>query len=81
MNEFNLMEWFRKHQNIILLVTVAGFVVSTFVGFGLYVGFGASSVDAVVEVNGEEVPYRQYQTIYNHYFLMGYWRCVIGRQF
>lgn len=23
----------------------------------------------------------QYQTIYNHYFLMGYWRCVIGRQF
>jgi hypothetical protein len=65
MQNFNLMHWFRKHQNIILLATVGGFIISTFVGFGLYVGFGSSASDAVLEVNGQSVPYHEYQMLYN----------------
>src|SRR3989344_7351736 len=60
-----LMDWLRKHKNIILIIVIAGFVISTFVGFGLYIRWGSSPVDAVAEVNDEKVPYRRHISLYN----------------
>lgn len=59
------MNWLRKHKNAILIATVGGFIVSTFVGFGLYVGFGGGALRSVAEVNAEKIPYSRYVTLYN----------------
>ena len=59
------MNWLRKHKNTILLVIMGGFLVSTFVGFGLYLHSGGNLTDAVAEVNGNKIPYRHYTTLYN----------------
>lgn len=64
MNEFNLMNWLRKHNRTILIVTISGFIISTFVGFGLYARSGNSLADAVAEVNGEKIPYKLYNQLY-----------------
>lgn len=60
-----MMDWLRKHKNVILITTVSGFIISTFVGFGLYMTSGVSNVDTVAEVNEEKIPYRYYTTLYN----------------
>ena len=60
-----LMDWLRKHKNTILIIVIAGFVVSTFVGFGLYIRSGSSTMDAVAEVNDEKIPYRRFLTLYS----------------
>jgi len=59
------MNWLRKHKNIILIATIAGFVTSTFVGFGLYMVFGSAGGGIVLEVNAEKIPYSRYTTLYN----------------
>ena len=59
------MDWLRKHKNVILIIVIAGFVVSMFVGFGLYLTSGAAHLDTVAEVNDEEIPYRNFTTFYN----------------
>lgn len=40
-------------------------MVSTFVGFGLYIRQGSSSTSTVAEVNEEKVPYRLFLNLYN----------------
>lgn len=60
-----MMDWLRKYKNTILIATVGGFIASTFVGFGLYLRQGGGLGDAVAEVNGEDIPYRQYLSLYN----------------
>lgn len=60
-----LMHWLRKYQNTILIGVVAAFLISMFVGFGLYMRSGPTRADSVVEVNDEKVPYRQYTAFYN----------------
>jgi len=59
------MNWLRKHKNVILIGTVSGFIISTFVGFGLYMGFGPTGSGFVLEVNTEKIPYSRYTTLYN----------------
>lgn len=58
------MNWLRKHKNAILITVIAGFVISTFVGFGLYIRTGVTSMDTVAEVNNEKIPYRRYAALY-----------------
>ena len=60
-----LMNWLRKYKNTILIVLVSGFVLSTFVGFGLYMTSGGGLSEAVAEVNGEKIPYKSYTALYN----------------
>lgn len=64
MENFNLMDWLRKQKNRILLVVVAGFVISTFVGFGLYIGQGGGK-NTVAEVNDDKIPYSHFTSLYN----------------
>jgi peptidyl-prolyl cis-trans isomerase D len=59
------VDWLRKHKNIILIIVIAGFIISTFVGFGLYIRSGAASVETVAEVNDEKIPYRRFIGLYN----------------
>lgn len=60
-----IMDWLRKHKNVILIIVIAGFVFSMFVGFGLYIGTGAANLDTVAEVNDEKIPYSNFTTFYN----------------
>ncbi len=60
-----IMDWLRKYKNVILVTTVAVFVVSSFVGLGQYFVTGRTASDAVAEVNDEKIPYRRYLTLYN----------------
>ena len=46
-------------------MVIAGFIISTFVGFGLYEWSGASRFDTVAEVNGEKIPNRRFQAQFN----------------
>lgn len=60
-----MMDFLRKHMRIIFSITIAGFLAGAFVGFGGYF-FGKKSFgDAVAEVNGRNIPYRQYAALYN----------------
>jgi peptidyl-prolyl cis-trans isomerase D len=61
-----MMKWLRKHRHTIFLVTVGGFVVGSFMGFGSYF-FSRSPYDAAIEVNGEPVSYKRYQTRLRQY--------------
>ena len=65
------MNWLRKHQRKILGMVIAGFVVSTFVGFGLYLRSGASHFDTAAEINNEKISYQHFTTLYNQ---------VVGRK-
>lgn len=62
---FNIMEWLRKYKNTVLIGVVGAFVVSMFVGFGLYLRSGSAIAETVLEVNGDKIPYRQYSALYN----------------
>lgn len=60
------MKWLRKHRYTIFLVTVGGFLVGSFMGFGSYF-FTQSPYDAVMVVNGEKIPYKRYQNRFQQY--------------
>ena len=55
-----MMNWLRKHMRIIFGITIVGFLGGAFVGFGGYFFADKTTADAVVEVNGTKIPYRQY---------------------
>ncbi len=60
------MNWLRKHKTAIFITVVSGFIISTFVGFGLYVGTGSSAASGtVLVVNDEKIPYAKYVSLYN----------------
>ena len=65
-----LMNWLRKHQRKILAFVMAGFLISTFVGFGLYITSGKSHFDTVAEVNSEKIPYQRFNALYNQAVMM-----------
>ena len=44
---------------------IGSFVVSMFVGFGLYIRSGASHFDTAAEINDEKISYQHFSTIYN----------------
>lgn len=44
---------------------MAGFLISTFVGFGLYITSGKTHFDTVAEVNDEKIPYQRFNALYN----------------
>ncbi|MCX5781630.1 MAG: SurA N-terminal domain-containing protein [Elusimicrobia bacterium] len=60
-----MMHFFRKHRETIFIITIAGFLAGIFVGFGSYFFIGKTPSDAVVEVNGKDVPYRRYTNLLN----------------
>ena len=64
------MNWLRKHQKKILAFVMAGFLISTFVGFGLYISSGKSHFDAVAEVNKEKISYQRFNSLYNQVVAM-----------
>jgi len=55
-----------KHKVKIFLITIIGFFAGTFVGFGSYLFSDRSSIDTVAVVNGTEIPYRIYYSLYNN---------------
>ncbi len=61
-----MMKWLRKHRYTIFLITVGGFLVGSFMGFGSYF-FTQSPYDAALVVNGEKVSYKRYQTRLRQY--------------
>jgi hypothetical protein len=61
-----LMNWLRKHRYSIFLITVVGFLVGSFMGFGSYF-FTTSPYDAVIVVNGHKISYKRYQSRYRQY--------------
>src|SRR5205823_14673 len=61
----HMMDLLRKYKNAILIFVVGGFIISTFVGFGLYLRQGGGFSDSVADVNGEGIPYRYYTSLYN----------------
>ncbi|MBI4397052.1 MAG: SurA N-terminal domain-containing protein [Elusimicrobia bacterium] len=61
-----MMKWLRKHRYKIFLVTIVGFLVGSFVGFGSYF-FSRSPYDAAIVVNGDKVPYKRYQSRLRQY--------------
>jgi len=54
-----MISFFSKHRRIVFIVTVAIFLVGVFVGLGAYV-FTSSAADAVAEVGGQKIPYKQF---------------------
>ncbi|HRY28502.1 MAG TPA: SurA N-terminal domain-containing protein [Elusimicrobiota bacterium] len=61
-----MMKWLRKHRYTIFLITVGGFLVGSFMGFGSYF-FTQSPYDAAIVVNGDKIPYKRYVTRYHQY--------------
>ncbi|OGS19323.1 MAG: hypothetical protein A2219_07645 [Elusimicrobia bacterium RIFOXYA2_FULL_50_26] len=60
-----MTEFLRKHMRTIFIITIVGFMAGAFVGFGSYF-FGKKSVtDAVAEINGKKISYRDYTMMYN----------------
>lgn len=57
------MDFLRKHMRIIFFITIVFFLGSALIGFGGYLFGSKSSMDAVVEINGEEVPYRRFSNM------------------
>ena len=54
-----MISFFSEHRRIVFIVTVAIFLVGVFVGLGAYV-FTSSAADAVAEVCGQKIPYKQF---------------------
>lgn len=61
-----MMKWLRKHRYTIFLVTIGGFVIGSFMGFGSYF-FSQSPYDAALTVNGEKISYKRYQARFRQY--------------
>jgi peptidyl-prolyl cis-trans isomerase D len=61
-----LMKWLRKHRYTIFLITVGGFILGSFMGFGSYF-FTISPYDAALEVNGQDISYKRYTARYRLY--------------
>src|SRR4051794_3366509 len=61
-----MMKWLHKHRYTIFLVTIGGFLIGSFMGFGSYF-FSQSPYDAAITVNGKKISYKQYQTRYRQY--------------
>lgn len=57
------MDFLRKHMRTIFFITIVFFLGSALIGFGGYLFGSKNSMDAVVEVNGEKVPYRRFATM------------------
>jgi len=60
-----MMNFLRKNMRMIFLITIIGFLGGAFIGFGGYFFSNKTSADAVVEVNGAKIPYRQYSNTLN----------------
>ncbi len=60
-----MMNWLRKHMRLIFGITIVGFLGGAFIGFGGYFFSSKTPADAVVEVNGAKIPYRQYANYLN----------------
>jgi len=60
-----MMNFLRKHMQTIFLITIIGFLGGAFVGFGGYFFANKTTADAVVEVNGEQIPYKVYSNYLN----------------
>jgi peptidyl-prolyl cis-trans isomerase D len=54
------MNWLRKHRYKIFIVTVGGFLIGTFMGFGNYL-FTKSPYDAAIVVNGRDISQKRYK--------------------
>ena len=62
-----MMEFFRKHKVTIILIILVGFFGGTFItGFGISTFGKASSFDAVAIVNGKQIPYKYFYSLYNN---------------
>ncbi|MBU2442405.1 MAG: SurA N-terminal domain-containing protein [Elusimicrobia bacterium] len=59
------MDWLRKNMRTIFVITIAGFVAGVFVGFGGYFFGGARVSNAIAEINGVKIPYRNYVLLFN----------------
>ena len=59
------MDFLRKHMQTIFLITIIGFLAGAFVGFGSYLFGSKTPADAVAEVNGTNIPYRDYAVLLN----------------
>jgi|GEM_PF-2770448 len=56
------MDFLRRKQNSMLTTLLFGFIILTFIFWGFFRS-GRPSKDALTIVNGEEIPYREYQRI------------------
>lgn len=60
-----MMNWLRKHMRVIFVITIVGFLAGAFVGFGGYFFGAKTTMDAVAEVNGTQIPYKTYSNYFN----------------
>jgi hypothetical protein len=60
-----MMDFLRKHRNIIFTITIIGFLGGAFIGFGSYFFGGKTTSDNVIVVNGTGIPYRNYVRLLN----------------
>ena len=60
-----MMNFLRKHMRVIFLITIIGFLAGAFVGFGSYFFANKTAADAVVEVNGAQIPYKRFSNYVN----------------
>jgi peptidyl-prolyl cis-trans isomerase D len=60
-----MMNFLRKHMRTIFLITIIGFLAGAFVGFGSYFFGNKTVADAVVEINGEQIPYKRFANYLN----------------
>lgn len=59
------MNFFRKNMKTIFLITCIGFIAGIFIGFGGYFFGGRTLIQAVADVNGKKISYRQFTLLYN----------------
>ncbi|GAG96371.1 unnamed protein product [marine sediment metagenome] len=60
-----MMNFFRKHMRTIFLITIVGFGVGIFAGFGGYLFGDRTLGNAVAEVNGVKIPKKRYDNLFN----------------
>jgi len=62
-----MMNFFRKHKVAIILIILIGFFGGTFIaGFGVSTFGNSSSFDTVAVINGKNIPYKNYYSLYNN---------------
>ena len=62
-----MMNFFRKHKVAIILIILIGFFGGTFIaGFGVSTFGNSSSFDTVAVINGKNIPYKYYYSLYNN---------------
>lgn len=59
----SMLLFFRQNMKMIFVITIAGFVVATFAGFGGY--YIAKSREAVAKVNGDSIGLDEFNRAYN----------------